>query len=302
LTVIRTTRSLVAGAAVALAAAALAIATPAGATPAKTAAPRPVTAGSNYLALGDSISFGYREATNTPTPDYTKATNFKGYPERVASALGLSLANVSCPGETSASLNNAHRQSFACETDASGNAAGGYRTNFPLHVKYAGSQLVYGVHYLRAHPNTRLVTLMIGANDGFLCQAQTTDGCMSVSELEAVEAKIEKNVAYTLGKIRTQAHYTGQIVVLNYYSTDYTKPLNNLQSEAINNALDTGAANYNVTIADGYKAFKYAAAQAGGDTCAAGLLTTLSGGGCGVHPSIAGQAVLAGAVESAIKK
>jgi lysophospholipase L1-like esterase len=301
LTVISTTRILVAAAAVTLAAAALAITTPAAATPARPAAPRAVTAGSDYLALGDSISFGYREPASTPTPDYTKATNFKGYPERVATALGLHVANASCPGETSASLNNARRQSFGCEQPQPGSTVA-YRKDFPLHEKYAGSQLVYGVHYLRAHPDTRLVTLMVGANDGFLCQAQTTDKCMSVSELTAVEATIEKNVAYTLDKIRNSAHYTGQIVVLNYYSTDYTSALANLQSAAINNALDTGADGYKVRIADGYKAFKYAAAQAGGDTCAAGLLTTLSTGGCGVHPSLAGQAVLAGAVENAIKK
>ena len=31
---------------------------------------RPVVAGSGYLALGDSVSFGYREPANLPTPDY----------------------------------------------------------------------------------------------------------------------------------------------------------------------------------------------------------------------------------------
>ncbi|MDQ2796227.1 MAG: hypothetical protein M3Y06_03565, partial [Actinomycetota bacterium] len=66
--------------------------------------PEPVRSGSSYLALGDSVSFGYREPANLPTPNYTKASNFVGFPEDVARALGLRVANASCPGETSGSL------------------------------------------------------------------------------------------------------------------------------------------------------------------------------------------------------
>jgi len=50
-------------------------------------------------------------------------------------------------------------------------------------------------------------------------------------------------------------------------------------------------------IADSFTAFEAAARQFGGDSCAAGLLNHLTGGGCGIHPSAAGQALLAAAVE-----
>ena len=257
---------------------------------------QPVRAGSDYLALGDSVSFGYREPTNTPTPNYANAKSFVGFPEDIAAELHLHVANASCPGETSASLNNSHAQSYACETDDTGKGPG-YRTAYPLHVRYAGSQLAYGVHYLRNHRQTRLVTLMIGANDAFLCEATTSDGC--ASELPTVLAHITKNVATTLRAIRRV--YQGQIVIVNYYSTDYTSATQRASSQALNKALDKGARPFHVRLAGGYTTFKNAARQAGGNTCTAGLLTTLSGGGCGVHPSVAGQELLAGTVEREIR-
>lgn len=253
---------------------------------------QPVTAGSHYLALGDSVAFGYREPANLPAPTYGNPKSFVGYPEDIGSELGVRTVNPSCPGETSASLVDDNLPSYACET------ATGYRTNFPLHVKYHDSQLLFAVVFLQRHHDTSLVSLAIGANDGFLCQATTADHC--ASELPTVLKKITKNVQTTLRTIRDVARYKGQIVIVNYYSTDYTNPLQNAQSLALNKAMDEGARPYHVSIADGYGTFKRAAAQAGGDTCAAGLLTTLSTGGCGVHPSVAGQELLSGAVERVV--
>ena len=261
------------------------------------AGPRPVVAGSGYLALGDSVSFGYREPANLPTPDYPDASSFVGYPEDVAAALGLTVANPSCPGETSASLVTPGAPSNGCENRP--DSTPGYRTLFPLHVRYQGTQLAYAVHYLDVHPNTRLVSLMIGANDGFLCQETTADGC--ASELPGVLKQVEANVRTILVKLRQKAHYRGQIVILNYYSLNYTDPTLSGFSQALNVAQDTAAAPFNVTIADGYGAFQNAAAQAGGDTCKAGLLTTLTTGGCGVHPSVAGQALLAQTLAAVVK-
>jgi len=55
-------------------------------------------------------------------------------------------------------------------------------------------------------------------------------------------------------------------------------------------------------MADGFAAFQSAARRFGGDSCAAGLLTRLTSGGCGIHPSAAGQALLAAAVERVVTK
>lgn len=253
--------------------------------------------GQGYLALGDSVPFGYREAANLPAPTYPDASSFVGYPEDIAAALGLHLANASCPGETTDSFITAGAASNGCENSPGGKP--GYRQAFPLHVSYPGTQLAYAVTYLQRHRDTRLVSLMIGANDGFLCQETTADHC--VSELPSVLAKVGRNVATILSTIRSKAHYRGRLVLLTYYSLNYSDATANGSSVALNSALTTAAKPYGVTIADGYGTFQQAAAQSGGDSCKAGLLTQLTTGGCGVHPSVGGQSLLALAIEKALQ-
>jgi lysophospholipase L1-like esterase len=270
-----------------------------------------VVAGSRYLALGDSVAFGFRESNAIPTNrnNYKLQKTFVGYPEDVASNLGLKVANLACPGETTGSLINPTRPSNGCENSpsAKGQVKSGYATNFPLHVKYAdktarNGQLATGIHFLKTHKNVRLVSLMIGANDGFLCQETTADHC--ASELGAVLTKIGKNVTTMLKQIRGRAHYNGQIVIAQYYSIDYRSGLDNAQSQALNNAMQSAAKPFHVRIAHTFSLFRKAAAQAGGDTCAAQLLTQLktTPASCGVHPSVSGQALIAQAVEQAVKK
>lgn len=263
---------------------------------------KPVFSGAKYLALGDSVSFGYREFSTLPTPDYTKPRSFVGFPALVARDLGLKLTNAACPGETTASMINIKKQSNGCWTQPGGGK--GYRQLFPLHVKYDRSQLYFAIRWLRSHPNTRLVTLMIGANDGFLCQETTPDHCTSPQELGAVLATVSKNVKTILQRLRQGAHYAGQIVVVSYYSLDYADPNQTALSLALDQAIAASAQKYNATMANGFGIFKRAAAQASGNTCAAGLLTILNGQStpCGVHPSLAGQALLSSAVERKVKK
>jgi lysophospholipase L1-like esterase len=283
-----------------IAAAALALAGAITASPPATASEShpgiPVRPGTNYLALGDSVPFGYREPTSVPTPDYTQPDTFVGYPEDVSADLSLHDTNAACPGETTVSFLSGTAPSNGCEGTA---GSPGYRDVFPLHVAYSGSQLDFAVQFLQSHPRTRLVSLMIGANDGFLCQKQTADQC--TSEFPALLQTIGANVATILSRIRGDGDYPGQIVVVNYYSLDYADLVQTGLSQALNQAIDSAATPFGVEIADGFGAFQQIAAQDGGDTCAAGLLTVLSGGGCGIHPSAAGQAVLAGAVEAVVR-
>jgi lysophospholipase L1-like esterase len=255
-----------------------------------------VTPGSDYLALGDSVTFGYEESSVVPAPNYADASSLIGYPAMLGSELHLNVANASCPGETSGSLIDATAVSNGCENTLG--KPGGYRTAFPLHASYTGSQLAFAVSYLRSHPRTRLVSLMIGANDTFVCQETTADGC--ASELPGVIASIEKNVTTTLSTIRHQAHYQGQIVIVNYYSLDNALAADNAASAALNTAMDTAAKPFGVEIADGFGVWQAASVHSAGDPCKAGLLTQLSSGGCGIHPSFAGQALLAQSVEDAI--
>jgi len=259
----------------------------------------PVTPGSQYLALGDSVTFGYMEPTVVPAPNYGNAASFMGYPEQLGAQLRLSVANAACPGETAASLVNASAPSNGCENSPSHNPSDNYRNN-PLHVKYKGSQLAYALSYLHSHHNVRLVTLMIGANDFFLCEETTADSCASPSEENAVAASVTKNVRTILSAIRNKAHYNGQLVMVNYYSLNYSSAATNAQSQLLNKVQDAAAKPFGVKIADGYGELQAASVHSGGNTCTAGLLTQLSAGGCGIHPSYAGQALLAQALEKTI--
>jgi lysophospholipase L1-like esterase len=260
----------------------------------------PVVPGSRYLALGDSVTFGYMEPQITPAPDYHRPASFRGYPEQVAAALHLKAVNAACPGETSSSLIKAAGPSNGCENNP-GHTALNYRALFPLHVRYRGSQLGFAISYLRHHHDVRLVSLMIGANDFFACQETTHDGCQSAAERDAVAATLARNIRTILGGIRRKAHYRGQIVVVNYYSLDYASAAVSARSRFLNRLQDAPARRFHVEFANGYGAFRIASLHSSGSPCAADLLTQLGGGSCGVHPSYAGQALLADAVEKAIK-
>jgi lysophospholipase L1-like esterase len=254
----------------------------------------PLARGSEYLALGDSVTFGFQEAAVTPAPDYLRQASFLGYPEQMGAELHLKVTNLACPGETSASLINASAPSLGCEN--------GYRRNYPLHVHYSGSQLAYAVAFLRTHPQVKLVSLMIGANDLFRCQGMTADHCQSKAEQQAVLGKISANVRHILSAVREQGHYNGQLAIVDYYSLNYASALVNGQSKELNRAMDSGARPFHAVIADGYAQFKAASFRFSSQPCLAGLLTQLgSYGSCGVHPSYAGQALLAQAVVRAIR-
>jgi lysophospholipase L1-like esterase len=257
------------------------------------AAPKPVTRGSTYLALGDSVAFGYQESGVVPAPDYSHATNFLGYPELLGRALHLRVFNAACPGETSASLINASAPSNGCENQ--------YRKSFPLHVRYSGSQLAYAVKFIKRHRNTRLVSLTVGANDYFLCQKTTSDGCASPAEQSATLSRIGTNVGKLLAAIRNKAHYRGQLAIVNYYSLDYSSLAITAVSAQFNTAVHKSLKRFHAVLADGFGTFRAAALHSGGHTCSAGLLTQLSTGGCGIHPSYAGQTLLAAALARAIR-
>jgi lysophospholipase L1-like esterase len=231
-----------------------------------------------YLALGDSVTFGYREANTVPPPVYTDPASFVGYPEDVGAALGLPVTNAACRGATSSQFVTASAASLGC----------------PLHVAYTQSQIQFATSFLQRHHNTTLVTLMIGINDVLNCQEHTTDNCSR--ELPRILRQLSTNVTTVLTRLR--AVYHGTIVVVNYYPINY---LGANHSLSVNKTVDAAASSYHVIVANGWTAFAAASAGSSGNACVAGLLTQLVGGGCGIHPSVAGQAVLALAVEEALR-
>jgi lysophospholipase L1-like esterase len=285
----------------ACAAGSLMVTASAGATTPKVTPVSPATPGSRYLALGDSVTFGYEEPTVVPAPDYHDASSFLGYSEQLGAALHLIVANPACTGESSASFIDPCAPSNGCENLPT-HPHIGYRTLFPLHVRYKGSQLAYALGYLRMHRDVRLVSLMIGANDLGLCQFSTSDRCASPTEQSATFAKMGVNIRHILSAIRNQARYRGQLAIVNYASLNYASSATSALTILLNKAADAAAKPFHVVIANGYAELEAAALHSGGNTCVAGLLTQLGNPGtCGIHPSYAGQALLAQALEKVIK-
>lgn len=250
----------------------------------------------DYLALGDSVAFGYSpllvQAGLAGNPSV-----FVGYPDVVAQRLGLSLTNASCPGETTGGfLSTTNGKDYRC-------LAYRFGLGLPLHVNYPGAQLAFALSFLATHPNTQLVTMDIGANDVFKLQTDICRGdptCIN-NGLLAVLQGIDVNLRTIYGEIRNVAHYQGMIVTLSYYGLTY-----DAAGQAGTNALnapiiDATLANGGI-VASGFDAFEVRALAHDGSSCAAGLLIVVSPGSCDVHPSPRGRNALAGAIVQTVEK
>ena len=255
-------------------------------------------ANGTYLALGDSVAFGYVPPEAVPAPNYQSAHSFAGYPEDVAQALRVRVWNASCPGETTESMLVAGVVSNGCEN--SPGSPTGYRTLYPLHVQYQGTQMEYALKYLAVHRHTQLVTIDIGANDVFLCQETTADHCTNPAELQAVLMEIATNLTKIYTQIRDVANYQGPLVALTYYSLDYTGPAQEAGVQALNSVIASVTVAFGGQVADGFAAFEGPSMAAGGSPCAAGLLIKLPDGTCNIHPSPAGHLLLAKAIEEVV--
>jgi lysophospholipase L1-like esterase len=258
------------------------------------AAPSAAPGEGAFLALGDSVVFGFIEQDGYA---YVNPDNFVGYPEIVGRTLGLNTANASCPGETTDGF---------MSTGGADNGCRPFRHNFPLHIGHVAdtaTQLGFATNFLTTHERTRLVTISLGANDAFLlqtaCIASPNPNCIQ-DGLPVVLSRIYANMNTILGNLRATG-YRGVLMVVNYYSLDYNDQLQTGFSMAINQVLAAAAAANGAVVADAFAAFQTAATPAGGKTCMAGLL---NGGSpnqwaCDVHPSLSGQRLLAKTVESA---
>ena len=259
---------------------------------ASSASSAPPTAGGTYLALGDSVPFGYRAGESDEV--YGTAADFTGFPELVGRSRGLDVVNAACPGETSASFLDTTAASNGCESSPT--SASGFRTDFPLHTTYASPtqpQADLAVDVLRRTADVRLVTLMVGANDAFLCQATTSDGC--VTEVGTVATAVEANIGTVLQRLRTDGGYTGKVVVVTYYSLDYADRGTSVATQVLDAAITRAARAHGAAVADGYAAFRSRARRSGGDLVAAGLVRSGD-----VHPTDRGQQLLATVVEDAL--
>jgi lysophospholipase L1-like esterase len=181
-----------------------------------------------YLALGDSLAFGFQQAkfnANLPTED--PAVYDTGYVDGFAKDLTsidprIQTVNLGCPGETTDSLLGLAR----CP----------YHPPFALHSSYSGSQLDAALAVLRAHPGqVSPVTIDIGANDLL--------GGASLAHVQA-------NVSIILDKLRDAAPYT-EIIVLGYYNPlIVSTPGSDVVVAQLNSLLAQTAAQFRARFAD----------------------------------------------------
>ena len=240
-----------------------------------------------YLALGDSVAFGF----NPTVP--VSLSNYHGYPEFTSDALHRKVANASCFGESSGSMISASAPDLGCHA---WKAAGR-----PLFVPYNGTQLDYAVDYLRENPNPELVTINIGGNDlGLLILSCNGDVGCELAGLPGVLADYGQHLFTIFTRIRNEAGYQGPMVLLTYYAVNYEDPLEVGGLSSLNGIAAGLAPAFGVKVADGFNAFFVATIPFGGDSCAAGLLVKLPDGTCDRHPSVAGQKLLAATVTDVV--
>ncbi len=304
-------------------------------------APAVVPPRASYLAIGDSIAFGYNINHRSWLPDGTskelpdQAANAIGYPEALVSMLErdagrrVTLANTACPGEASGSLvtgrhvddNNCfeNRHLYALHSEYNhadydmrdGTAAN--KENFGSGI----SQLNHALDVLRDDPRqVKLVTITAGANDAMRFQngacnwVQTFSdaACLAGGVLDAVLVKLQGNWEAMLDGI-AQTGYTGPVVAVLYYSTGYRlqDALVRAGIKILNAKIHDGAkaalAKYpalNLKFVESYDVFQAASSAHGDDPCAAGLTMKITEGPnkgqCDVHPSNAGEEMLAAAI------
>ena len=240
-----------------------------------------------YLALGDSVSFGF--ITNAGF-EYVNPENFIGFPDYVGQALELHTSNAACPGETSGSFLSSTAPDEGCRF---------YRSLAPLHVSYTSTQLNFAVSFLKSHPNTRLVSIGLGADDVLLLRMQCANDptCIALA-LPQVLGAVETNLVNILSDLRA-AGFQGIIVVVNYYSVDYSDVNETAITTALNQALAVASAQAGAVVADVFTAFQAVAGAAGGHTCNVGLLNASPQNqfACDIHPSQSGQKLIARTVE-----
>lgn len=249
--------------------------------------------GHSYLALGDSVPFGFN-----PNPAFwPDASDMVGYPDIVAKELNIEDVNAACPGEATGGFISLTGTDNGCHS---------FRSAFPLHTFYSTSQLDFAVSYLRTHKRTRLVTLMLGANDVFhlenVCKAEHPNdpvaiGACVATGLPGVIATMTVNLNFIFASIRATG-YQGLLIGVTYYALDYSDTSG---SVLLNGPMMSAASAHGALIADGLAA--WAPVAAGGSSCAAGLLLPAfppSMPGCDVHPTPLGRDLLAAAVVKAV--
>jgi lysophospholipase L1-like esterase len=246
-----------------------------------------------YLALGDSLTFGYQ-----PDLNFTDGFADKVYAQLHPASVTQEI-NFACAGETTTSM-----------------IQGGCIARFAHHGSYTGAQLDAALEFIRAHPGeVSPITLEIGAND--ILPDWQSNTCMPTATATADLATMDANLTTTILPELTQALNiggsklvrAGGLVMLNYYNPFAQECKNSAPFvHTFNEHLAADAAKFQVPIVDIYAAFGGDAAMAtnvcAGPTDAQGVhhpyTWICTAPYFDLHPTTVGYSVMATAVEVAV--
>jgi hypothetical protein len=239
-----------------------------------------------YLALGDSIAFGFNPLISTQASPHA----YRGYPEVIGTIFPHSVTNAGCTGETSGSLLSPIAPDNGCRA---------WKSAFSLHADYETTQIAFAQSYLAANPDTKFVSINIGANDLILVQKKCAgDPACIQAALPGALAAYGQNLGATYTLLRA-AGFTGKFVALTTYAPNYNDPLSVGALTALNHVMAKVTTAFGGVVADGFGTFQFFANKEGGDSCKAGLLIKLPDGTCDIHPSQKGRDILAVSVVAA---
>jgi len=245
----------------------------------------------SYLALGDSLAFGYSQAKfNSLFPNENPAAYSTGYVDDFGKVLKflnhrLQVVNDGCPGETTDSFINGPCQ---------------YQLLFALHHPYSGgptsSQLSDALTYLDAHRGrVSPITLDIGANDalGVIKGVCNLEPLCIAGQAPALFAHIAGNLGAILAQLRAKAP-NAQIIVLGLYNPFGSTIAGADQLTAqLNAVMAQVAAAAGARFADPLPLFNPPGALEQPTIC---LLTNMCTPLVDIHPTDLGYAVLAGTI------
>jgi len=234
-----------------------------------------------YMALGDSLSFGYQ-----PNLDFSSGFADDIYND-LHKANVTDVVNYACAGETTDTMIH-----------------GGCIGRFAHHGSYTGPQLHAAIDFLTAARNQGRVspiTLEIGSNDVLPDWDQTT--CTAGPNVDADLARMDDNLTKVilpqlLAALQSKTNAgNGDLHLLNYYNP-YAKecPASAPFVNELNSHLQADAAQFKIPVVDVYTAF-------GGDSATASAIcayTWMCTSFHDVHPTNAGYQVIAHAVEIAL--
>jgi lysophospholipase L1-like esterase len=274
--------------------------------------------GNTYLALGDSLAYGYHQAQfqeELKAKGYVEAARFNdGYVNDFGGALKLfnprlQIVNDGCPGETTETMINGSGD--GPEYCAGGPTGSPFPKAF-LHHSYPGTQLEDALAVAKEGVST--ITLDIGANDilqflGHTCGFPATFTCTQ-GQIEAEIGQVTANVGYILSQLRAAAPKAKIIFVSQYnpYPTVLQpEGTGDATVEALNGALKSVAATYGASFANTARAINFSGTHGGpesGDIRTVCAFTAMCPGGtfnpaspsADIHPTKLGYAVMAGVV------